>query len=165
MASALTEQEERMIRTPLTPSRTPALRMAAALIGVAGATALAGCAAPATPDAGADGSAPASTDSASGSYKDGTYTAEGTYRTPEGMPETISVTLTLADGVVEGVEVTGDPQARETVQYQGQFIDGIAAVVTGVPIDELKVDRVAGSSLTSGGFNQAVEEIKAQAAE
>ena len=81
------------------------------------------------------------------------------------MPETISVTLTLADGVVEGVEVTGDPQARETVQYQGQFIDGIAAVVTGVPIDELKVDRVAGSSLTSGGFNQAVEEIKAQAAE
>lgn len=154
-----------MIRTPLTSSSRPALRMAAALIGVAGAAALAGCASPAAPDASSDAGAPATGGGDTGSYTDGTYTAEGTYRTPEGMPETISVTLTLADGVVEDVEVTGDPMARETVKYQGQFIEGIAAVAVGVPIDELRVDRVAGSSLTSGGFNQAVDEIKAQAAE
>lgn len=74
------------------------------------------------------------------------------------------MTLTLADGVVTDVEVTGDPQAPETEEYQGQFIAGIADVVEGKSIDELNVSRVAGSSLTSGGFNDAVESIKEQAA-
>lgn len=62
------------------------------------------------------------------------------------------------------VEVTGDPQAPESKQYQGQFIEGIADEVDGKAIDDLNVSRVAGSSLTSGGFNQAVEAIKEQAA-
>ena len=91
------------------------------------------------------------------------YTADGSYQTPETV-EQISVALTLEEGVVTEVEVTGDPQARETEQYQGAFIGGIAEEVVGVPIDELDVSRVAGSSLTSGGFNSAVEDIKSQAA-
>jgi hypothetical protein len=33
----------------------------------------------------------------------------------------------------------------------------------GKNIDELNVSKVAGSSLTSGGFNQAVEKIKQEA--
>ncbi|WP_243232354.1 FMN-binding protein [Microbacterium sp. CIAB417] len=142
------------------------LRTGAAVVGVAGMLALAGCSGAAdaegqsdagtTSDAGTNGGS-------TGDYADGTYTAEGSYQTPETV-ETISVTLTLADGVVTEVEVTGDPQARETEQYQGQFIDGIEEEVVGVAIDELAVDRVAGSSLTSGGFNAAVEDIKEQAA-
>jgi uncharacterized protein with FMN-binding domain len=132
------------------------LRVGTAFVGVAGAILLAGCSTTAEPqsEAPADGA----------EYKDGTYTAEGSYQTHETV-ETVSVTMTLADGVVEEVEVTGDPQASETELYQGQFIDGIAAEVEGKPIDELQVDKVAGSSLTSGGFNKAVEDIKAQAAE
>ncbi|WP_235201389.1 FMN-binding protein [Microbacterium sp. CH12i] len=77
--------------------------------------------------------------------------------------EKISVTLTLEGGVVTEVNVTGDPQARETEQYQGAFIDGIAEEVVGVAIDDLNVSRVAGSSLTSGGFNSALDAIKEQA--
>lgn len=138
------------------------VRTGAVLTGLAGALLLAGCSGPA--DAESD---PKTDDAASsgttGEYRDGTYTAEGSYQTPETV-ETISVTLTLADGVVTDVEVTGDPQAPETEQYQGEFIDGIAEEVEGVPLDELNVSRVAGSSLTSGGFNQAVEAIKEQAA-
>ena len=111
----------------------------------------------------ADSGTSADSGSGAGSYTDGTYTAEGSYQTPETV-EQISVTLTLEDGVVTDVEVTGDPQARETEQYQGQFIAGIAEEVEGRPIDELDVSRVAGSSLTSGGFNAAVEDIKDQAA-
>ncbi len=62
------------------------------------------------------------------------------------------------------VEVTGDPQAPgKTENFQGQFIDGIDDEVVGKSLDEISVDRVAGSSLTSGGFNQAVESIKEQA--
>ena len=150
-----------------------ALRTGTALVGIAGALVLAGCSGSteaATDDTSSSDSSSGSSGSTSsdattsGSYADGTYSAEGSYQTPETV-ETISVTLTLADGVVTEVEVTGDPQARETEQYQGQFIAGISDEVVGQNIDELSVDRVAGSSLTSGGFNQAVDEIKAQAAE
>lgn len=122
---------------------------AASLLGVA---ALSGCAAPAA--------APA----AGGPYADGTYTAEGSYSTPETV-ETIEVTLTLADDIVTDVEVTGTPQRPESQQYQSQFIGGIADEVVGVPLDEISVSRVAGSSLTSGGFMAAAEQIRTDAAE
>lgn len=156
-----------MIRTTVPTS----VRKGSALVGIAGLFVLAGCsgtpAAEDTSNSGESSSAPSSSstgsDSASGTYADGTYTADGSYQTPETV-EKISVTLTLADGVVTDVEVTGDPQARETEQYQGAFIDGIAAEVEGKSIDDLNVSRVAGSSLTSGGFNAAVESIKEQAA-
>lgn len=147
-----------------------AIRTGTALVGIAGALVLAGCSG--STDAATDDtttSSDTSSDSTSsdtttsGTYTDGTYTAEGSYQTPETV-ETISVTMTLEDGIVTEVEVTGDPQARETEQYQGQFIAGIADEVVGQSIDDLDVDRVAGSSLTSGGFNEAVEDIKEQAA-
>jgi len=143
-------------------------RTGAALAGVAGVIALAGCGAvtvgaPAEeePSSGAGGSSEPSANEAG--YADGTYTAEGSYQTPETI-ETVSVTVTLEDDVVTAVEVTGDPQARESRQYQGQFIAGIADEVVGVDIDDLAVDRVAGSSLTSGGFNEAIKRIKQDAA-
>jgi uncharacterized protein with FMN-binding domain len=146
----------------------------AAAASVAGLALLAGCAgqadaeqpgsggAPssdATPAAGSTGSA----GSTGGTYTDGTYTAEGTYQTPEG-PETITVQLTIASDAVTAVEVTGEPTRRESKQYQSQFIGGISDAVVGKSLDEVKVDRVAGSSLTSGGFNAAVEEIRTDAA-
>jgi uncharacterized protein with FMN-binding domain len=156
-----------MIRTTVPTS----VRKGSAILGIAGLFVLAGCSGTAdagdssndtgnTPDA---GSSESTGGDSTATYADGTYTAEGSYQTPETI-EQISVTLTLADGVVTDVEVTGDPQAPETEQYQGQFIDGIADEVEGKPIDELNVSRVAGSSLTSGGFNDAVESIKEQAA-
>ena len=154
-----------MIRTTVPTS----VRKGAALAGVAGLLVLAGCSGTAdaedqSTDAGTDTSTESTDSGAStGDYSDGTYTADGSYQTPETV-ESISVTLTLADGVVTEVEVTGDPQARESEQYQGQFIEGISDEVVGKSLDELNVSRVAGSSLTSGGFNEAVESIKEQAA-
>ena len=65
--------------------------------------------------------------------------------------------------MITAVEVVGDPQKRESEQYQGEFIGGIAEIVEGRDIDEIQVSRVAGSSLTSGGFNDAIEKIKAEA--
>jgi uncharacterized protein with FMN-binding domain len=156
-----------MIRTTVPTS----VRKGSAILGIAGLFVLAGCSGSADAEPPADGGATADTGSSSsssggdstGDYADGTYTADGSYQTPETV-EQISVTLTLADGVVTDVEVTGDPKAPETEQYQGQFIAGIADEVEGVALDELNVSRVAGSSLTSGGFNEAVASIKEQAA-
>jgi uncharacterized protein with FMN-binding domain len=99
-----------------------------------------------------------------GPYDDGTYEATADYQSPNGT-ETIKVTLTLEGDVVTDVEVEGasvDP-SPEVIRYQGEFEDGIAAEVVGKDLDELSVDRVGGSSLTSGGFNEAIEQIKALA--
>lgn len=154
------------------------VRTASALVGVAGLFVLAGCSGAAdaqdstSTDTGSSSSSSSSTSSSSTSpssdsstttYTDGTYTADGSYQTPESV-ESISVTLTIADGVVTDVEVTGDPQARETEEYQSKFISGISDEVVGVALDDLNVSRVSGSSLTSNGFNAAVESIKEQAA-
>ena len=155
-----------MIRTALAPR---AVRAGAVFSAAAGIALLAGCAATASeaeepapaPDQGSTDSG--STGGGSGAYADGTYTAKGAYSTPESV-ETITVTVTLEDDVVTDVEVTGDPQKRESEQYQGQFIGGIADVVVGQDIDDIQVSRVAGSSLTSGGFNKAIEAIKSEAA-
>ncbi|ODU64202.1 MAG: hypothetical protein BGO97_09290 [Micrococcales bacterium 70-64] len=135
--------------------------------GLALVGALAGCSTPAaTTDTGSGTTDSGTTDTGtttSGTYADGTYTESADYSAPSGT-ETVDVTITLADNVITAVEVTGhatDPQAK---QHQGEFADGIAGVVVGKNIDEIKVDKVGGSSLTSGGFNKAVELIKADAA-
>lgn len=160
------------------------IRVGVAAASVLGIVTLAGCAGTAeaehattaaTPKATQSDSAtaaatPTSTASATASaaasdsvYTDGTYTADGSYETPESV-ETISVTVTLQDDVITAVSVSGNPQKRESEEYQSKFIGGISSEVVGKSIDEISVSRVAGSSLTSGGFNQAIETIKAEAA-
>ena len=111
----------------------------------------------ATPAASAGSSA-----GAAAGYKDGTYSADGNYKSPNGT-ETVGVQLTLAGGTVSAVEITEHPSNPNTRKFQGQFAGGIADQVVGKSLDEINVSKVAGSSLTSGGFNQAVEAIKAQA--
>ncbi len=59
--------------------------------------------------------------------------------------------------------MTGDAASPQSRQYQQAFMGGIAGEVVGKDIDDLSVSRVAGSSLTSGGFNDALETIKADA--
>ena len=154
------------------------IRVGAAAASVLGIVTLAGCAGTAeaepattaaTPkatqsdSADATASATASAGASGSAYTDGTYTADGSYQTPESV-EKISVTVTLQDDVITAVSVSGNPQKRESEEYQSKFIGGISSEVVGKSIDEISVSRVAGSSLTSGGFNQAIETIKAEAA-
>ena len=103
-----------------------------------------------------------STAAGSTSYKDGSYSADGNYTSPNGT-ETVGVTLTLAGGTVSDVQITQHPSNPNTRKFQGEFAGGIKAQIAGKSLDEIKVSKVAGSSLTSGGFNQAVEKIKSDA--
>lgn len=103
----------------------------------------------------------ASTSAASG-YKDGTYSADGNYVSPNGT-ETVGVELTLSGGTVSDVNITQHPSNPNTRKFQGEFAGGIKAQIVGKKLDELNVSKVAGSSLTSGGFNEAVEKIKSEA--
>lgn len=135
------------------------------LVGIAGlsvAGTAAGCA-PAAQAPAAQGAAPASESAAStGSYKDGTFSADGNYKSPNGT-ETVGVELTLASGAVSDVKITQHPSNPNTRKFQGEFASGIQAQVVGKKLDEINVSKVAGSSLTSGGFNRAVADIKTQA--
>jgi uncharacterized protein with FMN-binding domain len=150
----------------MTPSAR--LRTATALGALSLVGALAGCATAtgqsADTGSGSDATTPSSgSGAASSSYRDGEYTATGQYQSPGGQ-ETITVDLTLADGVVTAVEVTGEPSSPDAQNYQSQFESGIDSLVVGKSIDDLDVSKVAGSSLTSAGFHAAVDDIKSQAA-
>lgn len=154
---------------------------AVALAGIAVIGGLAGCSS-AGADADAEGAGSGSTsastpaagstsESSSGSagsgadasaLKDGTYTEDGSYNSPGGE-ESITVKLTLAGGVVEDLDVTSNATNPNSKKYQGEFVDGINDIVVGKSISDLNVSKVAGSSLTSGGFNDAIDKIIADA--
>ena len=152
----------------------PTIRSRTALLPLLGLTVMGGlaaCAAPTTTtpepagttdDGTTTETAPDTAAGGTGDFADGTYTADGGYVAPSG-PETVTVTVTLAEGVVTAVEVVGhasDPQAKS---HQADFAGGISAEVVGKSIEGLSVDRVAGSSLTGQGFNTALDEIRAEA--
>jgi uncharacterized protein with FMN-binding domain len=141
------------------------------LVGIAGlslAGTAAGCAPAQTPAA--QGATPAPATSAQGAtpaaaaaaYKDGTYSADGNYVSPNGT-ETVGVELTLAGGAVSDVKITPHPSNPNTKKFQGEFASGIKSQIVGKKLDQINVSKVAGSSLTSGGFNAAVTKIKSQA--
>ncbi|MEG9248733.1 hypothetical protein V6S67_11635 [Arthrobacter sp. Soc17.1.1.1] len=114
--------------------------------------------APATTEAG-DAAGPAAADQV---YEDGTYTETGSYQSPAG-PEEVGVTMTLEADVVTAVEVEPMPDNPTTTMYQERFAGGITDAIVGRKLDDLTVDKVAGSSLTSGGFNEAADKIKSEA--
>jgi uncharacterized protein with FMN-binding domain len=153
----------------LTDSKTTV----AVLAGLTLVGALAGCSPTTTAETPTDDSTtestdettaePTETDSSEATYTDGTYEATGEYQSPNGT-ESLDVTITLENDVITAVEVVGAGGSPNTERFQGEFAGGIAAIVVGKDIDEISVSKVAGSSLASGGFNAAVEQIKADAA-
>ncbi len=92
-------------------------------------------------------------------YADGNYSATGTYNSPGGK-ETIRVTLDLANDIVADLAVTSVKIDSTAANYENAFEGGIQGVVVGKDIDSLNVGPVAGSSLTSIGFNRAITTIK-----
>ncbi len=104
----------------------------------------------------------ASTTNTSGTYKNGTYSANARYSTPEST-ESIALTVTIQDGKVSDVSVQQTPQDRESREYQQMFADNYKSEVVGKDVASINLSRVAGSSLTSNGFNDALDTIRSQA--
>lgn len=95
-------------------------------------------------------------------YKDGTYTAEGTYTAPSG-PEKINMTITIKDGMIEEAEFEGLTTNETSKRFQGIFADNYKSLVVGKDVQEVTLDKVSGSSLTPKGFNDAMDKIRAEA--
>ena len=95
-------------------------------------------------------------------YKDGSYTATGSYMSPGGEDQLL-VSLTLANDVVTDVSVTPQAGDRTSSRYQARFISGYKSYVVGQNIASIYLTKVSGSSLTPVGFNDALNQIKSQA--
>lgn len=97
-------------------------------------------------------------------YIDGVYSASGSYQSPAQM-ESIGVSMTLKSDKITGLVVTPKATDETSKFIQQLFVDGVNQLVVGKKIDELgSLSQVNGSSLTPIGFNQAVAQIKVQAA-
>ncbi|MEO6604430.1 MAG: FMN-binding protein [Aeromicrobium sp.] len=100
--------------------------------------------------------------SSSATFKDGDYEGNAEYANPAGQSK-VKVELTLADGKISDIKVTPEATNGTSKGYQQKFASGISDEVVGKSIDELDVSKVSGSSLTSIGFKQAIDQIKADA--
>lgn len=95
-------------------------------------------------------------------FKDGTYNADATYRTPVMSKYKINIALQVTGGVVTNSTVTyadgaeKDPNAKH-------FEEAYKAEVVGKKLNDINLSRVGGASLTTGAFNQALTVIKTQA--
>ena len=97
-------------------------------------------------------------------YQNGTYTSNITYRLPNGGSHDMEVILTLEEDTVTEMTIhyDGDRSGGSTPN-QERFNQAAAPLVVGQKVDTIALSRVGGSSLTTGGFNDALEEIKGQA--
>lgn len=147
--------------TPSRPRAVPASdKVRAAVAAVAAAAVMAGCANGSTTTTSARGeTAPGSAGNRS-PYRDGVYTATGQYG---GLPSSITVRVTLRNGVIGAVRVTPRATNPTSLALQRRFAAAVPAVVAGKPIAEVQVGRLAGSSGTPGGFNRAIDQIEQQA--
>lgn len=95
-------------------------------------------------------------------YKNGTYTAVGSYKSPAGI-EQISVTVTLVNNVITNTSAISMANDRTSERYMQKFIGGYASQIVGKNIDTISLNYVSGSSLTPNGFNDALAKIKVSA--
>ncbi len=102
------------------------------------------------------------TNTTSNNYKNGTYTAVGTYDSPAGT-DTMDVSLTLNDGIVAAVTITPKVIVPASKRWFEKFNASVGPFVVGKKIDALNLTQISGASLTPIGFNDALEKIKTQA--
>lgn len=100
--------------------------------------------------------------STSTTYKDGTYNATGSYSSPGGK-QSIELTVTLKNGVITDTSLVADATDGDAKEYQADFKSAYKDLVVGKNVDTVSLSRVAGSSLTSNGFNDALDQIKTDA--
>jgi len=92
-------------------------------------------------------------------YENGTYSAVGSYFSPGGR-ESIELTVVITDGVITDTTIENQATDPEAKEHQELFSSNYKALVVGKEVGSVSLSRVAGSSLTSNGFNDALDQIK-----
>ena len=100
---------------------------------------------------------------ASGSYKDGQYTSTQSYYVPHGGSNSITVTLTVANGKISAVTAKDQYSDGESSMYVSGFENEVSADASNQSLSSYSPSRIGGASLTTEAFAQAIDAIKAQA--
>lgn len=95
-------------------------------------------------------------------YKNGTYSATGSYKSPAGI-EQINLSIEIENDIITNSTFKGLAENSRSINYQEQFANGYRAQIIGKNIDTVKLSKVSGSSLTPIGFNEAMGKIKDEA--
>lgn len=97
-------------------------------------------------------------------FKNATYNVTTSYVAPGRTTHDVNVTLTIANDVVTGADVTysGDKDGTSS-NYQKKFSEGYKTQVIGKSLGNISLSRVGGASLTTNAFNKAIAEVVAQA--
>ena len=104
---------------------------------------------------------PSALNNQAATYKDGTYTATGEYG---GLPSHLTVTIHLQGDLITEVRVKTLAPDPTSLEYQRAFADAVPKVVQGKRLREVKVGKLAGASGCPIGFNDALAQIRKQAA-
>jgi len=89
--------------------------------------------------------------------------SQQTYSSPAGDEKVAFTIYVDASGVVTEAVTTVEAKAPISVTRQKSFASELPSVIKGKKLSELtKIDRVGGSSLTTGAFNKALTDLKTQ---
>lgn len=105
---------------------------------------------------------PATTPTTTSAYKDGTYSATGSYTSPGGQEE-VNVSLTIKNDVITDSTFAANSPRPISARFQQTVSDKYKPMVIGKKLADLKLGAISGSSLTPIGFNDAVAKIRVQA--
>jgi hypothetical protein len=95
-------------------------------------------------------------------YKDGQHKTQVTYQTPKRDVYLMDVSLTVVNDIVTDAEIAYSQGAEKDPNAQ-KFDAAYRVEVIGKDIDSINLSRVGGASLTTGAFNNALANIKADA--
>lgn len=93
-----------------------------------------------------------------GTYKDGSYHQDASYKSRDGE-EQMSIDATLAGGAVSDLNVTYQESNQTSGSYLKKFSTKVKDKVVGVPLQEVRVDKLSGASATSEAFMEALNRI------
>lgn len=94
-------------------------------------------------------------------FKNGTYRAQSSYRTPGGS-YLMQVTFTVANDKITAADVAFDGRGAND-GYSRSFSDSYQNKVIGQSLETVRPSRIGGASLTTNAFNNALASIKTQA--
>jgi hypothetical protein len=113
-------------------------------------------------------SAPVNTEAtaepASSVYNNGSYDINTSYLAPNRANHTVAVSFTLTNDVVTAAKISfGGDEVATSKGYQNKFVAAYESQVIGKKLDNIKLSRVGGASLTSNAFNDAIAKVKVAA--
>ncbi len=74
--------------------------------------------------------------------------------------ESVTINITLENEIIKDITFSGQSDNTTSKGYQDIFSSNYKNLVVGKKVSDLYISRVSGSSLTPGGFNAALEQVK-----